>query len=681
MPAPPAKSVVRRFSPGQRRLAVLALVALLSALVAHLALRHLAFLTQIERTVGDIHVATALPGEAQDQRVVIVAITEDTLARFPYRSPVDRGFLAELLRTLEQRRPAAIGLDVLLDQPTEPEKDEALKAVLASLSVPAGVSYTDNRSVVGDAQLDYLNAFLAPALRMRVEMPTDINDIVRWVFDGAPDGQGGRTLGFARAMAAKVGVETPDLRQEMVWHGRPDAETGPFPVFPAHMVPFLPAQWFEGKIVLIGAMVTLSDRHRTPFSTVYGVKGDMAGIEVHAHAVSQLLDGRQTRRLGLFAELLLLVALAGLGTLFGSIDTSMRRHVALSLVTLGLVWPAGFALLYFTGKMVPMIEPTIGFLLAQWLADAFTGREARRQREFINGAFARYLNPQLVRQLSADPGRLALGGETRTMTLLFCDVRGFTTISEQFDAQGLTRLINRFLTPMTEIILGLGGTIDKYMGDCIMAFWNAPLDDPDHAANACRAALAMRRALAPLNESLKAEADAQGRRHIPINIGIGLNSGDVVVGNMGSDQRFDYSVLGDAVNLASRLEGQSKLYGVTVVIGESTREMAGGFACLELDLIKVKGKTEAVRIHALLGEPEEAETAAFRALAAEHRALLDAYRGQDWAAARVHLARCRDLGGDYRLDGLYALYETRIADYEAAPPGAAWDGVYVALTK
>ena len=269
------------------------------------------------------------------------------------------------------------------------------------------------------------------------------------------------------------------------------------------------------------------------------------------------------------------------------------------------------------------------------------------------------------------------------MTLLFCDIRGFTTISESFgaDAQGLTRLINRFLTPMTNVILARKGTIDKYMGDCIMAFWNAPLDDPDHAVNACRSALQMSQDLQPLNALLEEQAKAEQRSHIPINIGIGLNSGDVVVGNMGSDQRFDYSVLGDTVNLASRLEGQSKTYGVTVVIGDATFTRAPQFACLELDLIKVKGKTEAVRIFALLGDETVAAAEPFQTLKEAHDAMLKAYRAQDWPQARALLARSAKLDGGFHLDKLRDLYVERIDAYEADPPGADWDGVYVATSK
>jgi adenylate cyclase len=265
---------------------------------------------------------------------------------------------------------------------------------------------------------------------------------------------------------------------------------------------------------------------------------------------------------------------------------------------------------------------------------------------------------------------------------MFSDIRGFTTISESFKAnpQGLSRLINRgFLSPMTRLIMARRGTIDKYMGDCIMAFWNAPLDDPEHADHACASALAMLAELDRINRQLEEEAASEGRVFHPIHIGVGLNTGECVVGNMGSDERFAYTAMGDAVNLASRLEGQSKTYGLSIVVGEATRAAAPDWASLELDLIAVKGKEEAVRIYTLVGGPEHARTPEFVALAERHAAMLDRYRRQDWAGAGAALADCR--GRDGLLDDLYELYEERIAYFADNPPAADWDGVFVALTK
>jgi len=268
---------------------------------------------------------------------------------------------------------------------------------------------------------------------------------------------------------------------------------------------------------------------------------------------------------------------------------------------------------------------------------------------------------------------------------MFMDIRGFTSLSEVLTPERLTGFINDFLTPMTEIILDCRGTIDKYIGDCIMAFWNAPLDDPDGAANACRAALRMFEEVERINqgELVRTLPQPDGTGPPRIDIGIGLNSGECSVGNMGSKQRFAYSAMGDAVNLASRLEGQSKTYGVNIVIGEHTADEAAAFATLELDLIRVKGKIRPVRIHALLGDEAFSDGAAFGALLAAHRAMLAAYRNMDWDAADTGIARCRGCAEAAGLDlaDLYRLYSERVAAYRRAPPSPDWDGVYVAVSK
>jgi adenylate cyclase len=306
---------------------------------------------------------------------------------------------------------------------------------------------------------------------------------------------------------------------------------------------------------------------------------------------------------------------------------------------------------------------------------------AEAQRQEVRTAFSRYLSPTLVEQLADDPSRLQLGGEDRYMTLLFADVEHFTAISEQYDARSLTRLVNRFFTPMTDAILNWKGTVDKYMGDCIMAFWNAPLDDPQHAHNACLAALEMQERLIPLNQELRAEAEAEDRTYLPIHVGIGLNSGDCMVGNMGSDQRFDYSVLGDTVNVASRLEGQSRAYRVGIILGESVVQLVPELATLELDLVRVVGKSVPERIYTIVGDEAVATSEDFQTLKSSHEEMLAAYRAQDWSAAQDALMRCEELDARFGLHGYYEMFERRIGAFEARSPGADWDGVFVAETK
>ena len=657
-------------------------VGIAATIVAIVCVHKFAILTESERLVEDIRTATLVPPEPQDSQVVIVGITEETLRQFPYRSPVDRSFLADLLQTLEARHPRAIGLDVLFDQATEPSKDARLRSVMTSLSAPLFVSYTDDPGIVDGEQRQFLDGFLPRNLRVRAELSADpLDGTVRWVYPGSPMPDGSFLPGFARGIAASLGIETPAIEQEAVWHGRPDRETSAFRIYPAHMVPVLPADWFRDKVVLIGEMVSLTDRHRTPFSVVYpGNTGKLAGIEIHAHAVSQFLNGRYSRKAGQQTEVVSVLLAAALATMLSPLFKVLAKHLVVASGVLVVMWVSGFALYHLFGLMLPLIEPSIAFLLATGGANALIGHEDRRQREFISQAFAQYVNPQLLDKISQDPKLLALGGESREMTVMFCDIRGFTTLSERYDAQGLTRFLNSFHTPMTDVILESGGTIDKYIGDAIMAFWNAPARDHFHAEHACRTVLEMRKKLIALNADWRAEAEALGQSFEDVRIGIGLNTGTCHVGNMGSAQRFDYSVIGDEVNLASRLEGQSKTYGVDIIIGEGTAQAVPMLAVLELDVIQVKGKTQPAKIFALLDDEGLALSNEFGKLKADVVAMLTAYRSGDWRLARQILAECRGRAPE-QLNYFFALYEQRIAAQEEVPTPADWDGVYVALTK
>jgi adenylate cyclase len=308
----------------------------------------------------------------------------------------------------------------------------------------------------------------------------------------------------------------------------------------------------------------------------------------------------------------------------------------------------------------------------------------QKQRQQIRSAFGYYLSPHMVEQLARSPDKLVLGGEERRMTILFSDVRGFTSISEHYkdDPQGLTRLMNRFLTPLTNAIIERKGTIDKYIGDAIMAFWNAPVDDAEQEVNACDAALAMQERATELNAELKREAEANGGQYMPLRIGIGLNTGPCVVGNMGSDFRFNYSVLGDTVNVASRLEARTKDYRLPLVIGSRTAEMAQKkFATMEIDLIQVKGKTQPEAVFTVLGRADLEADPRCRELRELNAQMLARYRKQDWDGALDLIARCRKAADSIDVAGLYDMYQERIATFRADPPGADWDGVYEAESK
>ena len=437
-----------------------------------------------------------------------------------------------------------------------------------------------------------------------------------------------------------------------------------------------PAEKLEGHIVLIGtSAAAMKDLRATPLDPA------AAGVSLHAEALETILTGNFLNRpdfahgLEVVASFLLGLLLIWLLPKWGSVWCAVLTFAAI----VGVVAGAWYAFDVYNWLLDPIYFSVV--ILVIYLTQSlliFLATEAERAR--VRGAFGMYLSPALVEQLASDPEQLKLGGEMKDISIMFCDVRGFTSISELYDPEGLTQLINKFLTPMTQVIMDRMGTIDKYMGDCIMAFWNAPVDVPTHVAEACNSALTMFEKLEELNTELEQEAVSNNKEFRPLKIGIGLNTGSCCVGNMGSNQRFDYSILGDDVNLCSRLEGQSKGYGVDIVISETTKIAAPEFATIELDLIQVKGKTVPVRIFALIGNSEVQDSEWFKDMSAVHAELILEYRDQNWKKAKMLVSKAREAAGE-KFDGLYDLFDARIEEYKSNPPGLDWDGVFVATDK
>jgi adenylate cyclase len=321
----------------------------------------------------------------------------------------------------------------------------------------------------------------------------------------------------------------------------------------------------------------------------------------------------------------------------------------------------------------------LGLLLVYLVETVLTYYREERQRAYIHHAFDRYLSPTLVKRIVDDPGRLELGGEEREMTVLFCDIRGFSRLSETLTPQQIIQFLIAFLTPMCDILLARKATIDKFIGDAILAFWNAPLDDPEHYANAARGALAMTARLQALNQEMRAQTAVPWLGEV--RIGIGLNAGRCCVGNMGSAQRLSYSLIGDTVNLASRIEGLTKYYGVQIAIGEDLRRQLPQFAIVALDHVRVVGRDAPEEIFSLLGDESLEQDSSFRDFSLRHQAMLVAYRAQDWLKAEALAETGQGPAAVYGLDKFYALMRDRIAHFAASPPGAQWDGIFSATEK
>jgi adenylate cyclase len=431
----------------------------------------------------------------------------------------------------------------------------------------------------------------------------------------------------------------------------------------------------NGKLVLIGtSAVGLFDFRSTPVERV------MPGVEIHAQAIESILSGSLLVRpnYALGAEVCLAIVI-GLGMviavpMLGALPALLLGGlVAAVLITYS--WYLFVAKNTLLDVGYPLLSSAAVFLLLTFL-NYF--REEKRRAQ-IRSAFSQYLAPELVEQLTREPDRLVLGGETRVMSVLFSDVRGFTAIAEGYKSNpsGLTALMNRLLTPLSNAIIERRGTIDKYIGDAIMAFWNAPLDDPDHALHACEAALEIHRRLDILNAERRGEALAAGAKSVDMMIGVGISTGDSVVGNMGSDIRFDYSVLGDSVNLASRLEGLTASYGLPVLLcSETARRCWEKLALVEVDDVRVRGKADVVTIFTLLGGPDLLRQSHFRAFRGAFIEMREYYRRGEWQEARLSLERSRRNNENAQMTKVLDLYASRLATLEAGPAIANWDGVY-----
>ena len=424
----------------------------------------------------------------------------------------------------------------------------------------------------------------------------------------------------------------------------------------------------KGKIVLVGTTAPgLLDLRATPIEAVY------PGVEVHANMISGMLDRniKQKPPYVIGAEFLGLL-IAGLAM---ALLLPLLNPLKSLLVTVAVLLAVLFTnlLVFHVGNLVLPLASGLLLISLLFALNMTYGYfvETRGKRQ-ITGLFGQYVPPELVDEMSRNPESFSMEGESREMTVLFTDVRGFTTISEGLDPKQLSQLMNEFLTPLTEVIYKHRGTVDKFMGDCIMAFWGAPLADPAHARNGILAGLEMHQVL----QKLKPEFQARGWPEI--KIGVGLNTGRMSVGNMGSKLRTAYTVMGDAVNLASRLESITKEYGADIIVGEGTKNAVPDVVYRELDRVRVKGKEEAVAIFEPFGMQGQVDKAKLEEIKL-YTQFLRLYRAQDWDQAELQLF---NLQKQVPGNPLYSkTFVERISFLRANPPGKGWDGAFTFTTK
>lgn len=482
---------------------------------------------------------------------------------------------------------------------------------------------------------------------------------------------------ITRLKVGQVEIPTNETGEVWVYYTEPEPRrlVSAADVLSADMTVDDLADAFAGHIVFVGTGAAgLRDIVATPIAP-YDV-----GVTVHANVVEQALTGTFLQRpdWSFGFERAMIVAIAVVitasvlvaGALWSGLLTAavISGHLAFS-------WHAFSAQNFLVDPVFPVLSAIVFYAVLT----GFRYFQSERERAQVRRAFGQYLSPVLVERIADNPSVLRLGGEQRDLTVMFCDIRNFSRLSENLDPQALTSLLNSFLTPMTEILLDESATIDKYIGDSIMAFWNAPLETDGHEQKSVLAALKMRERVRQLNAELGPIAD-----HVPsIEIGIGLNSGPCCVGNLGSENRFSYSAIGDAVNLSSRLEGLTKQLGVALILGERTARGYRGGGVLELDLIRVVGRETAERIFTVVPQISAAGSNLAGDINTTHTDMLASYRSQDWSQALDFLDR---LQSDYGvilndLNGYYSLMRDRIRYFQSTPPAPDWDGVFVAEQK
>ncbi len=468
--------------------------------------------------------------------------------------------------------------------------------------------------------------------------------------------------GVEAVRVPKLGkIETDNLSRVWIdWRNTPKE----------HSLGSLPKD-FEGGIVIVGLAAP------GLINPVATAAGEVWPQVMQATIVGTLLNQSSILRPG-YADTLELAAIAILGVLM----VFLMRWTYIGIITTGvIIYGSIFASFYVYKEYLFLFDATafsVGLLIVAMHAYVAKFVTEFLQKQQIRKQFSSYLSPDLVAKLIKDPSLLKLGGEEKELSIMFTDVRGFTSISEHYgkDVQGLTKIMNRYMTAMTRKILENNGTLDKYIGDAQMAFWNAPLDETIHCKESVKAALEMLGDLERFNNEITAEGIP------PFGMGIGINTGVVVVGNMGSEQRFDYTCLGDAVNLASRLEGQSKNYGVLIVLGPITASrLDNQFFTLELDCIAVKGKKDGVNIFTVFYNPDtEVKKVSWAQAKEQHDEMLTLYRQQKWDKA---IKLVNELKGEFdgQMDHYYELWLERIEEMRNSNLPSTWDGIYRATSK
>ncbi len=609
----------------RHRLALTVIVTLLTLAATEMAFRAVPGLSLMDQRLNDFLLVNSVQVDPQSRpAVAIVTFTETTLASLPYRSPLDRGFLAGLLDGLAKVGVRSVGFDILFDQATEPEKDQRLIDAIRRFPGPVIVAWADARAGLIEAQSAWLEEFIARsgAIPGFANVTIETDGLVRRYDISLP---GTDIPSLPGAMLKANGYGFPAAESGLIsWRTPADANSQAFPVLasqgvlaisrirPAALKPAL-----EGRLVLVGADLPQQDRHRTSLSASLNpaVPVLTAGVEIHANIIDQIVHGRSVPEADETQRWLIIILVAFLGALLGVLEMSMAVRLLGVVVLAGgygfLVWYSATSNL----PLLPASRPVAILIMAFAATTTLRAYLARRDGRFIRDAFSQYLAPALVDELTRHPERLKVGGERKEMSFLFSDIAGFTGLSERLAPERLSSLLNGYLDGMSEIVLKHGGTIDKFIGDAVVALFGAPTAMDDHAMRAIRCAIEMD----VFSERYRIE-------NADVTMGItriGVHSGDAIVGNFGGANRFDYTAMGDSMNIAARLEAANKHFGTRVAVSEASLSRAfPGPARDDLSLddatilpignVILKGKKQPVTVYTCLKDLDTTLAANYR---------------------------------------------------------------------
>ncbi|MEM7208685.1 MAG: adenylate/guanylate cyclase domain-containing protein [Pseudomonadota bacterium] len=559
------------------------------ALAVVLANHWLPVLPLVENFLKDVRLVYLGHPMEQSSDVVIVGIDEETLSNFSYRSPIDRAFIATLLTSLEEKGVASIGLDILFDQPTEPHKDKLLSQSLAQLTIPVVLAKPDSDAGLSDAQVAYLKDFTAGQL---TGDPSVLRDKLDGIVRSAPlvsstDSPERRSFSAEIARANDVALPV-ESRIVIDFQRHRDRDQRRFAVYPAHTISYLPDEWLRGKVALIGADLSLEDKHATPLNRLLPGSLHSPGVEIHAQVLQQLIDGRRIVQIPWLANLALVVCMAAVGFLLATINTSTGRRVLACGIALLVYWVVVVVIYAVENLMLEAVTVSLALILASGVSLYREWRAETQRKVFIQQAFSHYLSPQFVDQLVENPELLVVGGEQRELTFLFTDLADFTPLTESLQPGQLVNLINTYLDATCEIATRHGGMVAGIVGDALFVMFNAPLFQHDHASRAVRAAL-------ELDDYCEKFRRQQCEAGITLGVTrIGINTGSAILGNYGGSHRLEYTALGDSINTASRLEGVNKYIGTRICVSEATVNQCPDIQFRPIGKFVLKGKTESI---------------------------------------------------------------------------------------